>query len=201
MLGGRTVRAAMFRLRVALFVVSIVGVLPTMLNADPIIIGPWNQFSFDAVGVQARGCPPPGGPPCSPLGVNSVFIGEPSWTLSNSEPVTFRITDGFTSGDAFQVFDSGALILSTPMVPVGNTCGNVPDFCFISPAISHAATLLEPGSHSITITPIAVQNLGSAFFQVVVPEPPTLLTGGVLGIALLAYTVRSRRHAAGGKTA
>jgi hypothetical protein len=183
-----------------LFVVLSFAILsvPRGAHATPIVVGPWNEFSFTAVGVQARGCAPPDplGLTCSPPGLNSILIGAPPWTLSNAQPVLFRITDGFISGDAFQVFDAGALILTTPMVATGNTCVNDPDSCYISPTISHGSVTLAPGTHSITITPNEVTSLGAAFFDVVpVPEPSSfvLLLSSLVPIG---YALQRRRSVA-----
>jgi hypothetical protein len=164
-------------------------VLPSRAHADVILVGPWNEFSFTVAGVDARGCTPidPLGGVCQ-AALNSQMQGAPPWTLTNAAPLTFRITDGFLSGDAFQVFDFGALILTTPFVASGTGCGNDPDACFINPAISHGALTLAAGSHSITIRPTASVQSGAAFFQVsTAPEPGTV---ALIAIPLLVMIPR-----------
>jgi hypothetical protein len=158
---------------------------PTQCYADPITpdmypITPdiWNEFSFVQVGVQARGCSPvdTAGLACIP-GSDSVFLGAPAWTYTApADGATLRVTDAFNSGDAFLVLDFGSLLGVTPIVAPGSSCGSDPDACFANASMSHNTFLLSPGAHSLTITPIEVQQPGAAYLRVEpVPEPESLL--------------------------
>jgi hypothetical protein len=176
------------RLIYLIFALAIM-VLPQICFADPITPNIWNEFSFVQVGVQARGCSPadPSGLACTP-GPDSLFIGAPSWTYTAPpQGSLLKVTDAFASGDAFLVLDLGAVLGTTPGVPPGFSCGSDPDACFSNPAISHNQFFLQAGAHSITITPIVVQQIGAAYLRVdPVPEPPSLvlLCFGSLGAVM-----------------
>jgi hypothetical protein len=163
-------------------ILIIVAVSTNVAFADPITLGTWYEFGFDpGHSPQTGGCLPvdPTGVPCRvpDPGVVSSLLGSPPWTFSSSRPSILTITDVFLTGDSFQVFDNGALIGSTNLVPIfGGSCGINPDACLTNPDFSHGAFSLLPGSHSITINVSAAQILGEGFFRVdaAVPEPSTL---------------------------
>src|SRR3954471_7714843 len=95
--------------------------------ASPLAVyGIWNNYSFTQAGALARGCYPldPLGLICDPPGATSVLLAEPPWTFTATRPVILSVTDGYLSGDAFDVYDFGVLIGSTPFVTPGNFCGN-----------------------------------------------------------------------------
>lgn len=149
-------------------------------DASPLaVFGIWNNFSFTDVGVLARGCYPPDplGLVCDPPGVSSVLLAEPAWTFAAPTPVVLKITDGYFSGDAFNVYDNGQLIGSTPIVDPGTICANFEDFCFSSPQISHAVFPLPAGAHSIEVRPtVVVDFFDGGFLRVdAVPEPSSLI--------------------------
>jgi hypothetical protein len=173
------------------------------VQAVPIPIGGlWQEFSFTGVGVLAAGCKPadPAGSPCvASVADNSEFVGAPAWTVTApAQGAILTVTDAFFHGDSFDIFDSGVAIGATPFVAVGGTCASNPDICLADPLSSHAAFLLLPGAHAITVVPNASAfGGGSAYFRVdPVPEPSTmlLLTTGLAG--LLAYGWHRRRRAA-----
>ena len=149
--------------------VSTVGASPTMAQSnDNGLAGPpqsgdrasaavavtigagWQEFSFIGIGSQARGCFPadPGGPTCT-AGVGSQFVGSAPWTFSGA--ATLTVTDAFSSGDVFQVFDNNQLIGTTSTPTSGADCSNNPDTCLANTSISHGTFNLGAGSHSITI--------------------------------------------------
>jgi hypothetical protein len=77
------------------------------------------------------------------------------------------VTDAFLKGDAFEVFDSGVSIGTTPAVPTGSDCGSDPAVCVNDPAVSHRAFNLGPGPHSITIKAVTSPfGAGAAYFRV-----------------------------------
>jgi hypothetical protein len=142
----------------------------------------WYEFVSNGAGTMATGCTS-----CY-VGANSTYADAPPWTFSYPGPVTFTITDAFTSGDSFTVLDGGVPVGSTPAVAVGAGCGPDPDTCLANPAISHAVFQLPSGSHSITIrTDNATSSAEAAYFRV---QPgggiPAASRGGVALAALLA---------------
>src|SRR5215467_14426808 len=92
-----------------------IAALGLMLNApakaDPISLGVFLEFGFDAAGTPATGCDPadPAGPFCVPsAGTPTEFIGAPAWTfLAPANGVVLTVTDAFNAGDQFQIFDFG----------------------------------------------------------------------------------------------
>jgi hypothetical protein len=136
----------------------------------------WQEFSFTTVFAAARGCAPndPSAPFCTPsAGGNSTFAGTPPWTFTG--PATLTVTDAFTSGDVFQIFDFNQLIGTTSAATSGTNCSSDPsatsnpDVCLTNNALSHGTFVLGAGSHSITIVPqsIATGSFGGVgYFRV-----------------------------------
>jgi hypothetical protein len=117
----------------------------------------WQEFSYITPGFAARGCSPadPQGPLCTPSSAaNSTFAGTPPWTFTG--PASLTVTDAFTSGDVFQVFDNNVFVGATSAATTGTNCGSDPAVCVTNTAISHATFTLGDGAHSITIIPTAV---------------------------------------------
>lgn len=145
-------------------------VQPGPAQEAPVPIGGlWQEFSFTRVGVLARGCAPadPEGLGCVPSsGGNSEFAGPPPWTFEG--PATLILaTDAFLYGDAFEVFDFGVSIGTTPLVYTDGSCGDDPVPCSLDPASSTAVFNLGPGTHSITIVPVKSPfGSGAAYFRV-----------------------------------
>jgi hypothetical protein len=156
----------------------------------------WYEFSFTSPTSWAKGCSPadPSGPGCAPSsGGNSEFADSPAWVFSSLYPVTFTVTDAFLYGDAFQVWDSGVLIGSTPAVAIGGSSGlSDPELALLDPNLSHASFVLPVGDHSITIFTYQTITGGAAYFEAAVPEPATLLLlgAGMLGLLGLGRKFR-----------
>lgn len=125
----------------------------------------WQEFSFLGVGAQARGCFPtdPSAPLCT-AGTNSTFAGSPPWTFTG--PAQLVVTDAFSSGDVFQIFDNNSLVGTTSTPTSGADCSNNPDTCLTNTSISHGTFNLPDGSHSLTIvaTQIAPGSAGGVGF-------------------------------------
>jgi hypothetical protein len=153
-------------------------------DVSPYANGPWLGFSFGAVGVQARGCLPadPDGGPCFIFG-NSVPADSPPWTFAvGSSGGTLEVVDVFSTGDIFQVFNSGVSVGTTSASPPGGFCGADPDLC-LGTSASYGLFPLSPGSYSITIKPTASPfNAGLAYFRlkgdIAGPPPPPQDTDG-----------------------
>lgn len=171
------------------------------LPAQPTTIpigGLWSEFSFIPTIPFATGCAPadPAGLSCFPsVSGNSTFVGAPAWTfVAPATGATLTVTDAFTHGESFDVFDFGTLIGGTPAVAALGTCGSDPVVCLADPLSSHAIFSLGPGDHSITIEAIVEPfGPGSAYFRVdapTIPEPSPvrmLLLGlAPMGMCLVA---------------
>ena len=164
--------------------------------------GIWYEFGFDPNhSPLAAGCQPEdlGGVPCRP-GIGSVNLGTPPWTFTSPTLVELTITDGFLSGDFFDLLDFGVLIGSTPAVAFGNSCGLDPNICVVDSEMSHNFFLLPAGDHSITIFVHPAQILGEGFFQFTpVPEPSTallMICSALFVICRTASRVCSRQQGA-----
>jgi hypothetical protein len=159
-------------------------------------ISPNQWYEFSAIGGVIYGCPPadPGAPNLCGLGVDSEFAPAPAWEITLGDVGTLIVTDGFSYGDQFDVFDNGFYIGSTSLVAIQAVgCGNNPVACLADPASSSAIFALGAGSHSITIQ----QNQGgnaAAFFRVEpIPEPSAVALFGV-GSFLVHGALRRRRR-------
>lgn len=163
--------------------------LTAVANAGPVSIGQWYTIGFGGVGSFATD-----GSVCCALGLNSLYPGDPSWTFTaGAGGATVTITDGFSSGDSFQLVDFGGAVGVTPSVAQGGSCGSDEPACLADPLMSHNLFFLGAGSHSIDIQVAATPfGGGAAFFRIddggtpEVPEPSTsLLLGSALAVAAL----------------
>src|SRR5437763_1338885 len=91
------------------------------------------------------------------MNVGDFFSGP--WTWSSSDTVRFLITDLLVISDRFEVYDSGSLVLTTPLVadwpqystdPYASPAQSDPDAAFTSSVYSKGVILFSPGSHSIS---------------------------------------------------
>jgi hypothetical protein len=185
-----------------LFAALVLFAAPLSARADAIAVnGGWNEFSFFAVGVEARGCYPAdqddSALECLPSsGNNSVFAPAPPWTFTIGPGVgTLVVTDAFLHGDSFDVFNNNGFLFSTSAsVFDGNGCGDDPDVCLLDASASFGAIGLAPGNYSITIIPNAIGDAGAAYFEVLYVPEPSAGSLMALGIAGLGVLLRSKRY-------
>lgn len=135
---------------------------------------------------------------------------DPPWTITTTVPTDLLVLDGGHQGDTFSVFDSGTKIGITSSTPInsnhscaGDTTGpgTDPAACWNDPLMSRGSFLLEPGSHSITITwdqmvpggnsSLQWFEIGNAPAASGVPEPSTTL---LMGSGLLLITLGANRR-------
>jgi hypothetical protein len=149
----------------------------------------WYQFVFAGAGAAAEGCVASnnnGGLPCDlpnpPSSQPTAGAPAPPWTFDSNSPVEFIVTDVFTYGDAFEVFNGANLILTTPPVVIGGGgCGDDPVICLADPKSSHGSATLFPAQYSsiwINISAYQASNPGYGYFYaspLPIPEPPTAL--------------------------
>jgi hypothetical protein len=148
---------------------------PGRNDATPPVPGLWYEFLFFGVGSEAQGCFGACGPSS---GGNSTDAMNPPWTFTTSTPVTLYVTDAFEAGDAFDVYNNSALVLSTPMVSTGYSCGSDPVDCYGNPNMSWGSVILPAGSDSITIfVTESCCGSGATYFspEATTPEPSTLV--------------------------
>jgi hypothetical protein len=134
-----------------------------LIRAVP-VGGLWLEFEFMESGSFAGACVD-----CVPSsGQNSVFGGRPPWSFT-APPTGARltITDVSNLGDRFEVFDFGESIGKTQVVAAEGDCGDDPELCLVSSAVSHAIFNLGAGAHEITIRVIdSPYGAGAAYFRV-----------------------------------
>jgi hypothetical protein len=176
----------MKKLALVLVLVMGIGVMSVgMVQADVINVGnpQWYAILFG-----------PANPPTDAVGAfyaNSAYPGDPPWTYSAATPTAVKITDAFTVGDIFNLYDNGLFVGTTSIVANnGAYYSPDPDVNFTTAELSHGLFILPAGNHSLTIQ--TYQNAtgntsGVAFFRVdaaPVPLPPSawLLGSSLLGL-------------------
>lgn len=184
------------RLKNYITTLAIVSALTIPAAAGPITLGQFQEFAFSTAGVPATGCDPadPAGPFCIPSsGTPTTFLSAPPWTLTSPVSILLQVTDGFDSGDRFQVFDFGASLGLTSAPASGVNCGDDPAVCLATPGMSTGTFTLPPGNHSRTITPtLAPSGGGAGYLRATnaVPEPRTWI---LLGAGLAVLSLRRRK--------
>jgi hypothetical protein len=116
----------------------------TAVWAVPVNFDTWYEFRFLQSGGTFEGTgtvPVPG----------TTQVGRPEWTFTGAAAIA--LTDNFSQGDSFSLFDNGTLIGSTPQVAVGKAgiAGIDPDAALADPSYSHRIFHLGPGEHFLTI--------------------------------------------------
>ena len=161
--------------------------LTTSLSAGTISPGTWYEFGFDQSGSFATDGTGSAGVP------GTSVADAPPWTFKGQG--TFTLTDAFTQGDSFSLFDNGRFIGSTPHVAPGFVNVEDPNLTSVDPTFSHEIFTLGPGSHSLTIrTDDSPFGGGSAFFRLaVVPEPKSAVLSGILLLGAFGY-LKTRRQ-------
>ena len=155
---------------------------------------PWYQFSFTTVGKPANGCFSDSG--CVPSsGDNSLEAGAAPWEFFvPASGATLKVTDAFSRGDVFKIFNFDTFVGSTSLVEVDNSLvqTNDPEIAFADSSYSSGIFELSPGKHSIKIIPsVSPFQIGAAYFRVEtiehqdeptsVPEPSSVLALLALG--------------------
>jgi hypothetical protein len=130
---------------VLLLVLSLGVVSAGMVQADPIVVGnpQWYAFLFDFPPTFAVGT-------SNGVGINP---GTPPWTYTAASPTAVKITDSFTAGDMFSLYDNNVFIGTTSTVPTTATGTNnaTADLDYLDALLSHGLFTLAAGSHSLTI--------------------------------------------------
>lgn len=173
----------------------------TPASAGAIAVDTYYQFGFGDIGEAATGCDPadPAGPFCVPSsGTPTTFLDAAPWTFtSGGTGSTLTVTDAFSSGDRFEVFDFGVSIGFTSPFVANADCGDDPVPCLTDPNMSHAAFGFASGAHSITLL-VSDGGFGAGYFLLqdggtVVPEPATLMRLAT-GTGAALYRRRRQSH-------
>jgi hypothetical protein len=132
------------------------------------------------------------------------FTGDWDWT--SSQPVKFTITDLYVVSDAFEVYDQGNLVLTTPLLPDYDDLGlgayesppwtGDADVALAESRFSKGVICFAPGYHDITIKayhiPTGFSDATVAFKAVTyIPAPGAILLGSI-GVGLVGWLRRRR---------
>lgn len=84
-----------------------------------------------------------------------------SYTFTLAKAALLQITDLYTPGDAFFVYDNNQLSLTTPVpAPDGSLSSTNGDRCYLSDRWSHGETVLPVGAHTLRLFVRAAPNNG-----------------------------------------
>jgi hypothetical protein len=133
-----------------------------------------------------------------PVGGFFTGSGDGFWDWNSSLPVVFAITDLYVVTDAFNVYDSGNLVLSTPLLPDWSALGlsdpflsppwtGNPDEALANPLFSKGVITFGAGYHKITIQDTQIPtgfSDGTVAFKAI-PEPATVALLGLGALSLL----------------
>lgn len=126
-----------------------------------------------------------------------------SWSWDSPDPVRFDVTDLYVVTDVYKVYDFGAYVFNTPLLPDYADLGigafdsppytTDPDVAWVSEYFSSGSYLFGAGAHEITIKNVSIPsgfNDGTVAFRAI-PEPSTL---ALLGLGLVALSLTRRRQ-------
>jgi PEP-CTERM motif len=198
-----------FRIHSWLFAVTLL-VLPNRAFAEPIGPGTWYWFQWGGDGWAVSGTMETSSGVLPPSAFGQA-PGAPGWTLTAPDDgALLTVLDTSAYGDRFEVFDFGASLGLTSLVPAapGTPPDDMalafsPDVALANPNLSRGTFVLSPGDHSLMIN--AVINPwggGGAWFRVdeispvpdptPVPEPSSVLLVASGGLGVL-FRMRRRR--------
>ena len=154
---------------------------------DSIVANQWYSIQWNSsVGVHVFNAP-------GYTSTSGTVLDDPGsspWTFTAGiDGAQLIVTDLFTPGVLFSVFNGGSLLGHTS-VPAngGGTCGNDPAACLNDPSSSHGAFFLAPGLSSISMMPLMAEafgfTTGEAAFEIITPSGSTPEPGTV-GLFLL----------------
>ena len=168
------------------FAGTVNGGTGTVMDDPPITVG---AFWFSTTSA----------PPAFFFGGVGSFNVEGPFTFASAGAVNVFVTDDFSKGDRFEVFDFGVSQGLTSAVATAAAGEVGPAAAFLDPTYSHGVFTLAAGAHSITIQAVdSPFGGGRAYIMVqpVVPLPGSALMGlGTLGGLGLVGALRRRRRA------
>ncbi|MFO1176621.1 MAG: VPLPA-CTERM sorting domain-containing protein [Paracoccaceae bacterium] len=137
----------------------------------------WTSFGFGAVGTLAKR----------------------TYSFTVTTAALFKIVDGFTSGDRFQILVNNVSHGLSSLTTAGFKAGTKWDVAYASPNFSHRTLYFGPGSYTISIvvaqragTDTALHNGAVRLDTSEVPVP----AGGLLLISALGAAAAARRRKA-----
>jgi len=170
--------------------------------AGPIAFDTYLQFSFEGAGSSAVGCAPddPAGAFCFPSsGTPTSFLDAPAWTfVAGGGGATLTVTDAFTSGDRFEIYDFGVLLGATSLPGADIDCGDDPVVCLATAGMSNGSFGFAAGAHSLTlVAALSPDGAGTGYLQLVAGTGQPLPEPGSIALVLVALaaacTVRPQR--------